>query len=105
MIKFFLHLSKEEQRRRLLKRLDDPAKQWKFSMSPISRDRPLPSTPYQDAYEADHHGDVTPWAPLVRGAGRPQAAMRALVGGIIVDVIDGRRPPHPAVWTLKNGPC
>jgi PPK2 family polyphosphate:nucleotide phosphotransferase len=31
VIKFFLHLSKEEQRRRFLKRLDDPARNWKFS--------------------------------------------------------------------------
>ena len=34
-LKFFLHISKEEQRRRLLARLDDPAKQWKFSMGDI----------------------------------------------------------------------
>ena len=31
ILKFFLHLSKDEQRKRFLKRLKDPAKQWKFS--------------------------------------------------------------------------
>jgi PPK2 family polyphosphate:nucleotide phosphotransferase len=35
ILKFFLHISKEEQRRRLLARLDDPAKQWKFSMTDV----------------------------------------------------------------------
>jgi len=36
VIKFFLHLSKEEQRRRLLERIDDPAKNWKFSQADIT---------------------------------------------------------------------
>lgn len=35
ILKFFLHISKEEQRRRLLKRIDDPKKNWKFSTSDI----------------------------------------------------------------------
>ena len=35
IIKFFLHLSKEEQRRRFLKRIDEPEKNWKFSLAGI----------------------------------------------------------------------
>ena len=34
-IKFFLHVSKEEQRKRLLERIDDPAKQWKFNAGDV----------------------------------------------------------------------
>ena len=37
IIKFFLHLSKEEQRKRFLERIDDPEKNWKFSLADIRR--------------------------------------------------------------------
>ena len=37
VLKFFLHLSKEEQKRRLLERLKDPDKQWKFSAADLAR--------------------------------------------------------------------
>jgi PPK2 family polyphosphate:nucleotide phosphotransferase len=50
VLKFFLHISKDEQRRRLLARLDDPTKQWKFSMDDIA-ERKLWNE-YMDAYEA-----------------------------------------------------
>ena len=49
VLKFFLHVSHEEQRKRLLERVDDPAKRWKFSMSDIAeRER---WDEYMDAYE------------------------------------------------------
>jgi PPK2 family polyphosphate:nucleotide phosphotransferase len=50
VLKFFLHISKEKQRRRLLARLDEPAKQWKFSMNDVA-ERKLWNE-YMDAYEA-----------------------------------------------------
>jgi PPK2 family polyphosphate:nucleotide phosphotransferase len=50
VLKFFLHISKEEQRRRLLARLDQPARQWKFSMNDVA-ERKLWNE-YMDAYEA-----------------------------------------------------
>lgn len=49
VIKFHLRISKEEQQRRLLERLDDPAKRWKFSMGDIA-ERKLWDR-YMDAYE------------------------------------------------------
>jgi PPK2 family polyphosphate:nucleotide phosphotransferase len=49
VIKFFLHVSKDEQRRRLLARIDEPAKRWKFSMTDIAeRER---WDEYMDAYQ------------------------------------------------------
>src|SRR5271166_5991192 len=39
IIKFFLHLSKEEQRRRFLKRIDEPEKNWKFSLADVEERR------------------------------------------------------------------
>ena len=49
VLKFFLHTSKEEQRRRFLDRLEDPAKRWKFSMSDVA-ERKLWDR-YMEAYE------------------------------------------------------
>ena len=49
IIKFFLHLSKEEQRKRLLARIDDPEKRWKFNVRDIDERKFWPD--YMDAYE------------------------------------------------------
>ena len=49
ILKFFLHVSKEEQRKRFLERLDEPAKRWKFSMGDVA-ERKLWDE-YMDAYE------------------------------------------------------
>jgi PPK2 family polyphosphate:nucleotide phosphotransferase len=62
VLKFHLRISKDEQRRRLLVRLDEPAKRWKFSMSDVE-DRKLWAD-YMDAYEdAIRHTatDEAPW--------------------------------------------
>jgi PPK2 family polyphosphate:nucleotide phosphotransferase len=49
ILKFFLHVSKEEQRKRFLERLDEPAKRWKFSMGDVA-ERKLWDQ-YMDAYQ------------------------------------------------------
>jgi PPK2 family polyphosphate:nucleotide phosphotransferase len=62
VVKVFLHISKEEQRRRLLARLDDPTKQWKFN--PRDVDERAFWADYQEAYEAALercNGDLAPW--------------------------------------------
>ena len=41
ILKFFLHISKDEQKRRLQARLDDPEKHWKFSVADLKRTRAL----------------------------------------------------------------
>jgi PPK2 family polyphosphate:nucleotide phosphotransferase len=62
VVKVFLHISKEEQRQRLLARLDDPTKQWKFN--PRDVDERAFWANYQEAYEAALercNGDLAPW--------------------------------------------
>src|SRR3984957_15940849 len=61
VLKFFLNVSKEEQRERFLDRLDEPAKNWKFSMADIS-ERALWGK-YQAAYQDMIHHTATPVAP------------------------------------------
>jgi PPK2 family polyphosphate:nucleotide phosphotransferase len=61
ILKFFLHISKEEQRARLQARLDDPDKHWKFSLGDLD-ERALWDR-YQEAYEAMLSRTSTAWAP------------------------------------------
>ncbi len=61
VLKFHLRISREEQRRRLLARLDEPAKRWKFSMADVD-DRKLWGD-YMDAYEDAIRHTVTAEAP------------------------------------------
>ena len=68
VLKFFLHVSREEQRRRLLDRLEEPAKRWKFSMNDIA-ERKLWAK-YMAAYEDMIRATSREVRALVRGAGR-----------------------------------
>jgi PPK2 family polyphosphate:nucleotide phosphotransferase len=61
VLKFFLHIDKDEQRQRLQARLDDPAKQWKFNPADLE-ERKLWSE-YMKAYETVLNKTSTPWAP------------------------------------------
>jgi len=86
VVKFFLHVSRDEQRRRFLERLDDPAKQWKFSAADLAERSHFAE--YQEAYEQMLTKTSTSWAPWHVIPADHKPAMRALVGGIVVDVID-----------------
>ena len=70
ILKFFLNISKEEQRERFLARLEDPAKNWKFSLADIG-ERKLWAK-YQAAYQDLIRHTSTRAAPWYRGSGRPQ---------------------------------
>ncbi len=59
--KFMLHISKDEQRRRLQERLDDPTKHWKFSLGDLETRKHWGK--YQKAYADAISATGTPWAP------------------------------------------
>jgi PPK2 family polyphosphate:nucleotide phosphotransferase len=61
VVKFFLHVSKEEQRKRFLARIDDPDKNWKLSMADIEERKFWKE--YRRAYEACLEATSTPHAP------------------------------------------
>ena len=70
ILKFFLNVSKEEQRERFLERLEEPAKNWKFSLADIA-ERALWAK-YQAAYQDMIRHTSTTAGAVARGAGRPQ---------------------------------
>jgi PPK2 family polyphosphate:nucleotide phosphotransferase len=61
VLKFLLHISKDEQRTRLQERLDDPVKRWKFSLGDLDVRKQWDA--YQRAYSAAIAATGTPWAP------------------------------------------
>jgi len=93
VVKFFLHVSRDEQRRRFLDRVNDPAKQWKFSAADLAeRDR---FDDYQRAYEHALTATSTKWAPWFVIPADHKYALRALVGGVVVHEIDQLRLSLP----------
>jgi PPK2 family polyphosphate:nucleotide phosphotransferase len=95
VVKFFLHISKEEQRRRLLARLDDPAKQWKFSPADLAERAHFDE--YQQAYEEALTATSTSWAPWYVVPADQKPAARALVSAIVVNAIDELNLHTPSV--------
>jgi len=81
--KFFMHISREEQRKRLLARLDDPHKAWKFEAADlIERQR---WDAYQQAYQDVIAATATPFAPWAVIPANSKPVARALIAEILVD--------------------
>jgi len=93
VLKFFLHISKEEQRERLLARIDDAEKNWKFSMADIEERRHWKD--YMQAYQACLRATSKRHAPwyVVPADDKPNA--RLIVSQIIVDTLRGLRLEYP----------
>jgi PPK2 family polyphosphate:nucleotide phosphotransferase len=101
IVKIFLHLSKEEQRQRLLARLDDPAKNWKFSPADLA-ERPYWDQ-YQAAYEDALSATSTKAAPWYVIPADEKPVARALVAGVIVDAIDRMHLSMPVLPSEQKG--
>ncbi len=95
VLKFFLNVSRDEQRRRFLDRIEQPGKRWKFSMSDVAERKLWPK--YMDAYE-----------DLIRETSRPEAPWfvvpadnkwftRLVVAGAIVDAMERLKLEFPRV--------
>jgi len=93
--KFFLHVSRAEQRRRFLSRLDDPAKHWKFAMGDLAeRER---WRTYQAAYEDAIRHTATPHAPWVVVPADDKPFARTVVAAAIVDALARLKLKYPEV--------
>jgi len=94
VVKFFLHLSKQEQRRRLLARIDDPAKNWKFSTVDLAeRDR---WKDYMRAYEDCLEATSTDDAPWYVVPADDKKNARLIVSQAVLDTMDGLDMRYPA---------
>jgi len=93
LVKVWLNLSKDEHRRRLLKRLDKPRKRWKFDESDIDGwEQRMQYEAFAEEAIAATHTDEAPWL-IVPGDRKPQA--RAIVAGILAGKLKQMAPDYP----------
>ncbi len=85
IVKLFLHVSKQEQKRRFLARLDKPGKQWKFSAADVAERAHWDH--YMRAYEEAVTATSTAWAPWYVIPADHKPVMQAMVAAILVDTI------------------
>ena len=98
--KFFLHLSKKEQKKRFLARLDEPEKNWKFSASDVhERDY---WADYQDAYEDMIRNTSTKHAPWYVVPADNKWFTRLVISTVIVDTLESLNLSYPKVDEAKR---
>jgi PPK2 family polyphosphate:nucleotide phosphotransferase len=95
VLKFFLHVSKDEQRKRFLARLDEPAKRWKFSMGDIS-ERKLWDK-YMHAYEETIRHTSRPDAPWYVVPADNKWFARIVIAAAMVETLESLDPQYPKV--------
>jgi PPK2 family polyphosphate:nucleotide phosphotransferase len=98
--KFFLHVSKGEQKRRFLARLDEPEKNWKFSANDVAERRHWKA--YQEAYEFAIRATATPEAPWYVVPADHKWFTRLVVGAAIVDALAGLDLHYPKVGAAQR---
>ncbi len=97
--KFFLHLSKKEQKRRFLERLNNPEKYWKFSAADLKERKYWDE--YQDAYEKMIRNTATDYAPWVIVPADNKWFSRLLVVTTVVAALDRLNLQYPKVTTAE----
>ncbi len=98
--KFFLNLSKDEQKRRFLSRLDEPAKNWKFSTADIAeRER---WNDYMTAYEEMIQHTATPHAPWYVVPADKKWYTRLVVSAAIIEALEALNLRYPTVGADKR---
>jgi PPK2 family polyphosphate:nucleotide phosphotransferase len=95
ILKFFLNISKKKQKERLLERLEDPHKNWKFSPSDLLEREKWKD--YMDAYEDALNETSTEWAPWYVIPADKKWVAHAAISEIIVSQIEALNLKHPAL--------
>jgi PPK2 family polyphosphate:nucleotide phosphotransferase len=100
IVKFYLHVSKEEQRRRFLARLDEPEKNWKFSLSDVKEREHWDD--YMEAYEDMLEQTSTEHAPWYVIPADHKWFMRMAVADIVVSALEKLKPDFPTITEEKR---
>lgn len=95
VIKFFLHISKDEQKQRLEKRLQDPNKRWKFSINDVNERRFWDD--YQQAYEDAINNCSTAYAPWYVVPANQKWYRNLVIARTIADTLEAMNPQYPIV--------
>jgi PPK2 family polyphosphate:nucleotide phosphotransferase len=100
IVKFFLNVSKEEQKRRFFARLDTPGKEWKFNADDVAERARWDD--YMAAFEAALGATSTPWAPWYVIPADHKWLSQALVARILVETINGFDLKWPEVTPKEH---
>ena len=100
IVKIFLHLSKNEQRKRFLERLDEPDKNWKFSLSDIHERKYWKH--YTKAYEECLHATSTRLAPWYVVPADDKENARLIVSGIVLDRLKDLKMAYPKITGKRS---
>jgi PPK2 family polyphosphate:nucleotide phosphotransferase len=100
ILKFFLHLSKDEQRQRFLSRIDEPAKNWKFSASDVT-ERGFWDD-YQRAYEQAIRGSAAKHAPWFVVPADNKWFTRLVVVAALIEALEGLGLHYPKVTKAQR---
>jgi PPK2 family polyphosphate:nucleotide phosphotransferase len=93
ILKFFLHIDEEEQKKRLLSRLEDRSKQWKFNPADVKEREFWPK--YMAAYQDVFNRTSTPWAPWHIIPSNRKWFRNLIIGKIIVGALENLNIRYP----------
>lgn len=100
IVKFFLHLSKEEQRKRFIDRIDRPEKNWKFSMADIEERRFWKD--YMHSYEKALSATSSKFAPWYVVPADDKLSTRLIVSRIVLDNIEDLKLSFPRTSAARR---
>jgi PPK2 family polyphosphate:nucleotide phosphotransferase len=100
ILKFFLHLSKEEQRKRFLERIDEPDKNWKFSLSDIHERKYWKD--YIQAFEDCLNATSSHHAPWYVVPADDKENARLIVSQIVLDTLKGLKMAYPKTTAKRR---
>jgi PPK2 family polyphosphate:nucleotide phosphotransferase len=100
IIKFYLHLSKDEQRKRFLQRIDAPDKNWKFNLADLEERKYWKH--YMKAYEKCLSATSTSFAPWYVVPADDKENCRLIVSRIVLDALAGLKMTPPKVTAARR---
>lgn len=95
VLKFFLHVSRKEQRERFLERIEDPAKNWKFSLNDVHERKHWDE--YMEAYEDTIRNTASKHAPWYVVPADHKWFTRLVVAAAIVETLNALDPEYPSL--------
>lgn len=100
IVKFWLNVSKKEQKKRFLDRIDEPEANWKFSAKDVEERRHWDA--YMNAYEEALNATSRPWAPWYAIPADDKPYMRRVVADIVVQTLKGMGLKYPSVSAAER---
>ena len=100
VLKFFLHLSKEEQRKRFLERIDEPDKNWKFSQADLAERKFW--NQYMRAYEDCLSATSTKTAPWHVVPADDKYNARLIISRVVIDALQGLQLRYPKMTRARR---